>query len=179
MLTQLVKEYICMWLGDKFGLCNSYPVYICLLKQDKSVNIAFYALLSFWCSVDPVVYWDLDYSYLAILVMDSKDVEESADHQSTMENNVEQSPSVNEVEQIQDNNQISLSRTSSITKSKEISIKTISTESSSDSSSSAVTLIQEIKPMTRRQIATVLILCFVNLLKYTDRFAIAGNKLLN
>ncbi|XP_046461983.1 protein spinster homolog 1-like [Daphnia pulex] len=52
----------------------------------------------------------------------------------------------------------------------------ISCEPSSSSSitSSSITTVEEVKQMSRRQLATVLILCFVNLLKYMDRFTIAG-----
>jgi hypothetical protein len=53
----------------------------------------------------------------------------------------------------------------------------ISCEPSSSSSitSSSIATAEEVKQiMSRRQLATVLILCFVNLLKYMDRFTIAG-----
>lgn len=46
--------------------------------------------------------------------------------------------------------------------------------SSSSITSSTTTIAEEVKQMSRRQLATVLILCFVNLLKYMDRFTIAG-----
>ena len=49
-----------------------------------------------------------------------------------------------------------------------------SSGSSSSSMTSSTTTIEEVKQMSRRQLATVLILCFVNLLKYMDRFTIAG-----
>ncbi|XP_045032416.1 protein spinster isoform X2 [Daphnia magna] len=45
---------------------------------------------------------------------------------------------------------------------------------SSSSMTSSATSIEEVKQMTKRQYMTVIILCFVNLLKYMDRFTIAG-----
>lgn len=46
--------------------------------------------------------------------------------------------------------------------------------SSTRSSSVTTVVIEDVKPLTRRQFATVIILCFINLLKYMDRFTIAG-----
>jgi hypothetical protein len=48
--------------------------------------------------------------------------------------------------------------------------------SSSSTTSSSIATAEEAKQMSRRQLATVLILCFVNLLKYMDRFTIAGTR---
>jgi hypothetical protein len=48
----------------------------------------------------------------------------------------------------------------------------------SSSMTSSTTTIEEVKQMSKRQITTVLILCFVNLLKYMDRFTIAGTAVL-
>ncbi|KAI9560814.1 hypothetical protein GHT06_011766 [Daphnia sinensis] len=52
--------------------------------------------------------------------------------------------------------------------------KLIDSCASSSSTSSSATSIEEVKQMTKRQYITVIILCFVNLLKYMDRFTIAG-----
>lgn len=50
------------------------------------------------------------------------------------------------------------------------------TETSSSRTSSMTTINEPVKQMTARQKATVLVLCFINLLKYMDRFTIAGTK---
>lgn len=131
-------------------------------------------------------------------------VEKSSDHQSITEDVIqdgsttESIPSVPETKAEQVHvNQSSLSRTSSLTKQEKkefhekiedetvgnleetLETKTnnstnmISTATSSGLSSST-TSIPEVKQMTKRQLATVITLCFVNLLKYMDRFTIAG-----
>lgn len=49
-----------------------------------------------------------------------------------------------------------------------------STSGSSENSSSEVEVRPAGPPLTKRQIVTVIILCFVNLINYMDRYTIAG-----
>lgn len=52
--------------------------------------------------------------------------------------------------------------------------KLTGSSATSSSRTTSTSSIEEVKQMTRRQKVTVIILCFVNLLKYMDRFTIAG-----
>lgn len=66
-----------------------------------------------------------------------------------------------------------------ITDTEAIDSKIISVNSrelTSTTSSISTTVVEPAKQMTSRQKATVLVLCFINLLKYMDRFTIAGTN---
>lgn len=130
--------------------------------------------------------------------MDSKDlnVKKSSDHQSTTEENVVQDGSniFNSNESLKEEPTIESlpdAKAENVTDSQiplsskpleipedisEMKTEMVTTETSSGSliNSSSATSIQEVKRMTKRQLATVITLCFVNLLKYMDRFTIAG-----
>ncbi|XP_057372609.1 protein spinster-like [Daphnia carinata] len=95
-------------------------------------------------------------------------VEEST-HVPTAESDADIKPSI----QVDEEKSSSLSiKEDSISIGKEE--KLTDSHASSASMTSSATSIEEVKQMTKRQYMTVIILCFVNLLKYMDRFTIAG-----
>lgn len=95
-------------------------------------------------------------------------VEENT-HETTAESDTDLKPSI----QVDEEKSSSLSikkDSTSIGKEEKLN----DSRASSSSMTSSATSIEEVKQMTKRQYMTVIILCFVNLLKYMDRFTIAG-----
>ncbi|KZS02983.1 Protein spinster [Daphnia magna] len=95
-------------------------------------------------------------------------VEENT-HETTAESDTDVKPSI----QVDEEKSSSLSikkDSKSIGKEEKLN----DSRASSSSMTSSATSIEEVKQMTKRQYMTVIILCFVNLLKYMDRFTIAG-----
>ncbi|XP_045032415.1 protein spinster homolog 1 isoform X1 [Daphnia magna] len=95
-------------------------------------------------------------------------VEENT-HETTAESDTDVKPSI----QVDEEKSSSLSTKEDLTSiGKEEKLN--DSRASSSSMTSSATSIEEVKQMTKRQYMTVIILCFVNLLKYMDRFTIAG-----
>lgn len=91
--------------------------------------------------------------------------------ESVGEPTIDQEKEVNKLPVISDDSSLSIP-------TKEMPKDSSSDDEPSSSMTSSTTTIEEVKQMSKRQITTVLILCFVNLLKYMDRFTIAGTAVL-
>ena len=102
--------------------------------------------------------------------VEAKESKTLTTEESVGEPTIDQEKEVNKLPVISDDSSVSIP-------TKEMP-KDSSDDEPSSSMTSSTTTIEEVKQMSKRQITTVLILCFVNLLKYMDRFTIAGTAVL-